>query len=77
MYTKHLKKTVNTTSEICFINFNPSPLVPDNASVNRVSIGTDNGLSPIRRQAIIQTNVGLFKFKFNKVYCHIWNTFHW
>ena len=29
------------------------------ASVNRVSIGSDNGLSPIRRQAIILTNAGL------------------
>ena len=29
------------------------------ASVNQVSIGSDNGLSPIRRQAIISTNTGL------------------
>ena len=29
------------------------------ASLNRVSIGSDNGLSPIRRQAIILTNAGL------------------
>ena len=29
------------------------------ASVNRVSIGSDNGLSPIRRQAINLTNAGL------------------
>ena len=36
------------------------PLVPHiNASVNRVSIGSDNGLSPIRHQAIISTNAGL------------------
>ena len=28
-------------------------------SVSRVSIGSDNGLSPIRRQAIIWTNTGL------------------
>ena len=28
-------------------------------SVNRLSIGSDNGLSPIRRQAIIYTNAGL------------------
>ena len=28
-------------------------------SVNRVSIGSDNVLSPIQRQAIIQTNAGL------------------
>ena len=29
------------------------------ASVNRVSSGFDNGLSPIKRQAIIKTNAGL------------------
>ena len=29
------------------------------ASVNRVSIGSDNGLSPIRRQIIILTSAGL------------------
>ena len=28
-------------------------------SVNQVSIGSDNGLPPIRRQAIIWTNAGL------------------
>ena len=27
--------------------------------MNQVSIGSDNGLSPIRRQAIIWTNAGL------------------
>ena len=36
------------------------PLVPYiYASVNQVSIGSDNGLSPIWRQAIISINVGL------------------
>ena len=30
------------------------------ASVSRVSIGSDNGLSLIRRQAIIEANAGLF-----------------
>ena len=34
-------------------------LIPHYASVNRVSIGSDNGLSPFRRQAIIQTIAGL------------------
>ena len=29
-------------------------------SVNQVSIASDNGLSPIRRQAIIRTSAGLF-----------------
>ena len=32
---------------------------PRYASVNMVSIGSDNGLSPIRHQAIIKTNAGL------------------
>ena len=32
------------------------------ASVNRVSIDSDNGLSPIRRQVIIWTNAGLLSF---------------
>ena len=31
-------------------------------SVNRVSIGSDNGLSPFRRQATIWTNAGLSLF---------------
>ena len=35
------------------------PLCLIYASVNRVSIDSDNGLSPIRRQAIIWTNTGL------------------
>ena len=29
------------------------------ASVNKTIIGSDNGLSPVRRQAIIKTNGGL------------------
>ena len=36
-----------------------SPLCRICVSVNRVSIGSDNGLSPIRRQAIIKTIAGL------------------
>ena len=32
-------------------------------SVNQVSIGSDNGLSPIRRQAIIYTNAGLLSIR--------------
>ena len=36
-----------------------SPLCRIYAAVNRVSIGSDNGLSPIRRQAIIWTNAGI------------------
>ena len=32
-------------------------------SVNRFSIGSDNGLSPIQRQAIIQTNAGFLSIR--------------
>ena len=40
------------------------PLVPHiYASVNRVRIGSDNGLSPIRRQTIIKTNAGLLSIE--------------
>ena len=41
-----------------FVFLNPSPLVPHlcNASVNWVSIGSGNGLSPARCQAITRTN---------------------
>ena len=36
------------------------PLVPHKyAWVNRVNVGSDNGLSPIRRQVIILTNARL------------------
>ena len=35
------------------------PLCRIYASVNRVSISSDSGVSPIRRQAIISTNAGL------------------
>ena len=38
--------------------FNSSP--PGAASMNRVSVGTDNGLALNRRQAIIYTNAWLF-----------------
>ena len=38
----------------------PPPQCHIYASVNRVSIGSDNGLSPIRRQAIIWPNAGLW-----------------
>ena len=39
------------------------PLVRIYASVNRVSIGSDNGLAPNRRQAIIWTIAGLLSIK--------------
>ena len=47
----------------CGIHINSSPLVPNicviYASMNPVSISSDNGLPPIRCQAIIYTNAGL------------------
>ena len=46
------------------------------ALVNWVTIGSDNGLSPIRRQAIIYTNAGFvfrtnfIKIKIKKLFIH-------
>ena len=34
--------------------------------MNGVSIGSDNGLPPIQRQAIIETNSGLLQWDFNQ-----------
>ena len=40
------------------------PLVPHiYASVNWINFGSDNGLSPIRHQAIIQANAGLLSIE--------------
>ena len=58
---------------------NSTPLVPHiYASVNWISIGSDNGLSPIRRQAIIQTNarslsIGLLGTNFIEILIKILN----
>ena len=54
------------------------PLVPQYVYVNRVSIGSDNGMSPIRRQAIIETNAGLLSIgplgtNFNEILINIEN----
>ena len=48
------------------------------ASVNRISIGSDNGFLPIRRQAIIQTNTGLVSIgplgtNFSEILIKIWD----
>ena len=43
----------------CEITLHLPPWCRIYASVNRLSSGSDNGLSPIRRQAIIYTNAGL------------------
>ena len=40
-------------------SFNSSPPSAAYVSVNRVNVGSDNGLSSIRRQVIIGTNAGL------------------
>ena len=42
-----------------FINSSPPSATIIYASVNQVSNGSDNGLSPIQSRAIIQTNAGL------------------
>ena len=42
------------------------------ASVNRVSVVSDNGLSPIRHQAIIRTNAGIVLVEhFGTNFCEI------
>ena len=51
---------------------------PPSASVDQVSIGSDNGLSPIRRQAIIETNaqllsIGLLGTNFSEISIKIQN----
>ena len=44
----------NYLSKLSHVNYSHLPLVPHiYASMNRVSIGSDNGLSPKRRKAII------------------------
>ena len=56
------------------------PLVPRCASVNWVSIGLDNGLLPVRRQAITWTNAHLLSIRpsgtnFSEIWIKIQN-FH-
>ena len=51
------------------------------ASVRGAIIGSDNGLSPVRRQAIIWTNAGLLLFRpmetnFREISIK-WKSFHW
>ena len=41
------------------VSFISSPPSAAYASVNRVGIGSDNGLSPVRRQEITWTNAGV------------------
>ena len=49
----------NMGKYVTWIQLPHLPLVPLYVSVNRDSIGSDNGLSPERRQAIIWTNAVL------------------
>ena len=49
----HAGSKVDTSS------LTPAPKCHIYGSVNWVSIGSDNGLSPIRHQAIVYTNLGL------------------
>ena len=53
-----------------------------NASVNRVSIVSGNGLSSVRRQAITWTNAGLLSFgpfgtNFSEIWIEIRNLYSW
>ena len=51
----------------------PPPNCRIYASVNRVSIGSDNGMSPIRHQAIIDSSVGLLPIgPFGTNFSEIW-----
>ena len=50
------------TSHTCLTHL-PQYRIHVYASVNRVGIGSDNGLSSIRRHAIIQTNAGLLSIE--------------
>ena len=59
LYVKYSNGNAWTTLKLSIIEkiyrclFNPSPMCHTYASVNRVRIGSDNGLSPIWHQAII------------------------
>ena len=56
--------------------FNSSPLVLLYASANWVSIGSDKGLSPVRRQAITWTNADvLSETKFREIRIKIQNVY--
>ena len=64
--SKHDKNMIKMSYDFMVIvspgtcSFNPSrPLCCIYASMNWVNIGSDNGLSPVCRQAIIWTNAGL------------------
>ena len=50
-----------------------SSLCRINVSVNQVNIGSDNGLSPIRRQAIIGTSAGLLLINWTLMVKLQWN----
>ena len=60
----------------------PSPPIATcmrHASLDRTTIGSDNGLSPIRRQAIIETNAGILSIgplgtNFNEISIKIQNS---
>ena len=61
-----MKQLLSKTSNVKMSSVQPLthlPLVPHiYASVNWVRIGSDNGLSPVRRQAITWTNADLLSF---------------
>ena len=64
------------------LTLNSSPYCRIYALVNQVSIGPDNDLSPIRRQAIIETKAGLLSIgplgtNFSEILVKNWFLFHW
>ena len=50
---KIVPNTIRTSADTVMTDNSSPPSATYYASVNQVSIGSDNGLSPIRRQAII------------------------
>ena len=70
-----LKEAYILVYEFSMTRVNSSP--PSAASVNQVSIGSDNGLSPIWHQAIIWTNAGLLWIgPIGTNFSKIWNKIH-
>ena len=67
----------------CPILLTHLPLVPHiYASVHWAGIGSDNGLSPVRHQAITWTNadfwsIGHLGTNFNEIRIEIWNFYSW
>ena len=59
MHSHHIKLSGSVTTMSEFLFFNSSPPSATYMSVNPASIGSDNGLSHILHQAIIEINARL------------------